>query len=264
MSSNLTSFDLNQFQVFAEELADTARQMIADAKASGKALEFEVKEDQSPVTEMDTAIEQEFRKKIEETFPTHGVIGEEYGDLKPDSQLKWVIDPIDGTTEFLAGLPTFGCIISLYEKNEPVLGIIDHPELDLRLTGVKDQGVTRNMKKLTRYDQQASTNRYVISAPSNFVRLGDDLKLFNDYSREFQFVRVYHSCYTYTNIFLGMADLMLDWKVKPWDRSCSKLFCRELGVNYLPLTSPNDNFELPDFSYAMGRPEAIERLKKIL
>ena len=57
---------------------------------------------------------------------------------------------------------------------------------------------------------------------------------------------------------------MLDWKVKPWDRSCSKLFCSELGVDYLPLSSEDDDFRIANFSYAMGRPEALERLKKII
>lgn len=264
MESVVTSSDLNKFRLFAEALADTARKMIAEAKSSGKSLQFEVKADQSPVTEMDTAIEKEFRKQIAEKFPEHGVLGEEYGDFNPDSEFKWVIDPIDGTTEFLAGLPTFGCIISLYLRNEPLLGIIDHPALDQRLVGLKNQGVTLNDKALPKYDEQTTNNRFVVSAPSNFVRLGDDLKLFNDYCQEFNFVRVYHSCYTYTNIFLGMADLMLDWKVKPWDRSCSKLFCSELGVGYLPLTSADDDFRIANFSYAMGRPEALERLKKIL
>jgi len=61
-----------------------------------------------------------------------------------------------------------------------------------------------------------------------------------------------------------MADLMLDWQVKPWDRSCSRLFCSELGVVYFPLTSGDDDFKLPEFSYAMGRPEAIARLRKLI
>jgi len=264
VGSLLTSSNLNEYRSFAENLADIARSMIAELKQSGRQLEFEVKEDQSPVTEMDTAIEKEFRKLIEKKFPTHGVLGEELGNSKPEADLRWVIDPIDGTTEFLAGLPTFGCIISLYEKNEPVLGLIDHPDLNLRLTGVRDQGVTLNSEPLKRYDQRAANNRFVISAPSNFVRIGNDLKVFNDYCREFKFVRVYHSCYTYTNIFLGMADLMLDWQVKPWDRSCSRLFCAELGVEYFSLGSEDDHFQQPDFSYAMGRPEAIDRLKEII
>ncbi|MCU0890647.1 MAG: histidinol-phosphatase [Sandarakinorhabdus sp.] len=85
----------------------------------------ETKEDFSPVTAADREAEAAIRRLLDEYRPDDGVIGEEYGDDRPDAARVWVLDPIDGTRAFVSGRPLFGTLIALLEDGKPVLGIID-------------------------------------------------------------------------------------------------------------------------------------------
>ncbi len=85
----------------------------------------ETKEDFSPVTAADREAEAAIRALLDQYRPDDGVIGEEYGDDRPDAERVWVLDPIDGTRAFVSGRPLFGTLIALMEQGKPVLGIID-------------------------------------------------------------------------------------------------------------------------------------------
>jgi myo-inositol-1(or 4)-monophosphatase len=80
-----------------------------------------------PVTEADRAGERAIRAMIEQRFPDHGIIGEEYGSKVAKSDFTWVLDPIDGTRAFVIGMPTWATLIGLYHKNQPVLGLMHQP-----------------------------------------------------------------------------------------------------------------------------------------
>src|SRR5690349_13576901 len=67
------------------------------------------------------------RRLIAARYPDHGIIGEEYGREREDSEFVWVLDPIDGTKSFISGVPLFGTLIALAHNGRPVLGIIDQP-----------------------------------------------------------------------------------------------------------------------------------------
>ena len=105
------------------------------ANAAGEAIKpffrsaftLEDKADASPVTEADRAAEAVMRRLIEAEYPRDGIIGEEYGEKPGATGRIWVLDPIDGTTSFIAGRPIFGTLIALMEDGWPVLGVIDQP-----------------------------------------------------------------------------------------------------------------------------------------
>ena len=67
------------------------------------------------------------RRLIAQTFPDHGVIGEEYGRDRPEAEYVWVLDPIDGTKSFVSGLPTWGTLIGLMHHGQPVYGMMAQP-----------------------------------------------------------------------------------------------------------------------------------------
>src|ERR1700754_1260249 len=83
-----------------------------------------------PVTEADKGAERAIRRLIAERYPDHGVIGEEYGEDRPDAEFVWVLDPVDGTRAFIAGLPLWCVLIGLRWQGRPVLGSIAQPFLD--------------------------------------------------------------------------------------------------------------------------------------
>src|SRR6201992_41215 len=80
-----------------------------------------------PVTEADRAAEVAMRRLIGQTFPAHCVVGEEYGQDRPDADYVWVLDPIDGTKSFISGLPTWGTLIGLMHRGSPVYGMMSQP-----------------------------------------------------------------------------------------------------------------------------------------
>jgi myo-inositol-1(or 4)-monophosphatase len=80
-----------------------------------------------PVTEADRAAETVMRRLIGQTFPNHGVIGEEFGSIEEDSEYVWVLDPIDGTKSFISGLPLWGTLIGLLHKGTPCYGLMNQP-----------------------------------------------------------------------------------------------------------------------------------------
>ncbi|MGB3471464.1 MAG: inositol monophosphatase family protein, partial [Erythrobacter sp.] len=106
----------------------------------------ERKSDRSPVTEADRAAEAAMRALIEEHFPDDGIIGEEYGTSNEGAGRQWVLDPIDGTTSFIAGRPIFGTLIALVQDGWPVLGVIDQPIARERWVGRIGEGTTFNGK----------------------------------------------------------------------------------------------------------------------
>jgi histidinol phosphatase-like enzyme (inositol monophosphatase family) len=82
-----------------------------------------------PVTEADKGAERAIRALIAERYPDHGVIGEEYGEDRPEAEFVWVLDPVDGTRAFISGLPLWTTLIGLRHEGRPVLGSIGQPYL---------------------------------------------------------------------------------------------------------------------------------------
>ena len=122
------------------------------AEAAGRAIRpwfrrpflVETKEDFSPVTAADKEAEAAIRRLLAQYRPDDGVIGEEYGDDRPDAERVWVLDPIDGTRAFVAGRPLFGTLIGLLEQGKPVLGIIDQCIIRDRWMAAPGQHTTLN------------------------------------------------------------------------------------------------------------------------
>ena len=75
------------------------------------------------------------RQMIMDTFPAHGIVGEEFPDHQPDAEYVWVLDPIDGTKSFISGLPTWGTLICLEHNGAPAYGMMHQPFTRERFTG---------------------------------------------------------------------------------------------------------------------------------
>jgi inositol-phosphate phosphatase / L-galactose 1-phosphate phosphatase / histidinol-phosphatase len=109
---------------------------------------LESKADASPVTLADRAAEAAIRSILTAERPDDGIIGEEYGSERAGASRQWVIDPIDGTTSFVAGRPIFGTLIALMVDGWPVMGLIDQPILQERWIGGAGHPTTLNGKRV--------------------------------------------------------------------------------------------------------------------
>src|SRR6266536_167080 len=164
--------DIERYHAAAVELADAARRIVAPAVERG--FEVETKPDASLVTDIDHAVERRLRELIGRWFPDHGVIGEEYPPTHPDSAFQWIMDPIDGTEEFVHGIPTFGAMLALHHRGVQLVGVIDHPALDLRVNAGRGVGAYRNGQRIRLPEAPVSPRpegvRLVLSARLNFTR----------------------------------------------------------------------------------------------
>src|SRR5690349_7913054 len=95
-------------------------------------LQITTKPDRSFVTQADTAIERMIREHLHDAFPDHGVIGEEYGVEAGDAPVRWYIDPIDGTHNFIRGIPLFGTLLAVERDGELQAGVVSASALDER------------------------------------------------------------------------------------------------------------------------------------
>ncbi len=118
----------------AERLADAAGEAIRPLFRADWSQEE--KPDRTFVTQADQAAEEAMRVIIEEERPDDGIVGEEYGTRNEGASRQWVLDPIDGTTSFIAGRAIFGTLIALMQDGFPVIGIIDQPVQRERWVGV--------------------------------------------------------------------------------------------------------------------------------
>jgi len=179
-------------------------------------LEVVVKGDDTPVTQADQGAEKVLRQRINERFPDHGIIGEEYGSENPDADFVWVLDPVDGTFSFTYGIPLFGTLICLKHEGRPILGAINQPFLKECLIG-DESGTTLNGKPVTCSSVDSLDRALLLTTDprrpaslkpqSNFQKLADQCRLF----------RSWGDAYGYLMVGAGRAEIMVDPIVKEWD-----------------------------------------------
>ena len=132
------------FVDFAGRLADASGVVIN--RHFRTRFEVERKADETPVTIADRESEAAMRRLICDTYPDHGIVGEEHGAEREDAELVWILDPIDGTRAFIAGKPMFGTLIALVRGGAPLLGVIDQPVIGDRWLGARGRDTTFNGK----------------------------------------------------------------------------------------------------------------------
>ncbi|NVD40427.1 inositol monophosphatase [Ensifer sp. HO-A22] len=199
---------------FAAELADVARAVLKENRMSR--VDVSVKADRSLVTAMDILIEDRLRGMISSRYPSHGIIGEERDWVRPGSEHVWVLDPIDGTTAFIAGMPVYGTLIALAIGGVPRLGIIDIPAIDSRWIGAEGRRTTRNGQRVG--VRSCSSLGEAIMTNSNQDYLAQNERPALDRLRAATSARVYGGAsLNYGLLADGRTDLALDGGQKVFD-----------------------------------------------
>jgi inositol-phosphate phosphatase/L-galactose 1-phosphate phosphatase/histidinol-phosphatase len=197
----------------AEHLAETAGAVAR--RHFRQPLAIEDKPDHTPVTVADREAEAAMRALIEARFPGDGILGEEYGAVRAGADRVWVLDPIDGTKSFIAGIPLFGILIALVENGAPVLGVIDQPILRERWVGVAGQPTLRNGVAVRgRACADLAAASLYATAPDMF---GTDSPAFERLRGAVKATRFGADCYAYAQLAGGFIDLVVEADLKPYD-----------------------------------------------
>ena len=203
-----------QFIEFANELADTARDIAL--RYFRQTIEIEKKADNTPVSIADKLIEQTIREAINQVYPLHGILGEEFKQQPSMSEYLWVIDPIDGTKSFVCGHPTYGCLIALLKNGKPVMGIIEMPALNERWVGAIDLQSQFNGLKISSNQTNQITDSVIACTGIDFFN-ENELPVFDHLSRQAKFRLFGGDCYNYGLLSSGYIDVVMESDLKPFD-----------------------------------------------
>lgn len=188
----------------------------------------ERKSDGSPVTLADRGAERMIREAIETTYPGDSILGEEEGKTG-DSANRWVIDPIDGTKSFVAGVPLFGTLLSYEVEGEPVLGVVYFPALNELHFGERGKGAFWNGQP-SRVSKKTNLSDSVVCVGSH-----KNLKKYG-HSESFQRIadtalatRTWCDAYGHMLVASGRVEAMIDPVVAYHDVSAVKIIIEEAG-----------------------------------
>jgi len=199
---------------FAERLADESRQLLG-AAAKG-AVRVDLKPDSSFVTDVDRAIETRLRELIEDAWPGHGILGEEFGAKDAGADVTWIIDPVDGTAPFIAGIPVYGTLIGVSRLGRPWIGVLDFPATGDRWTGVAGVFARRNDAAVR--TRQCGDLAVALATCSNpdFFEPGE-YRAFARVNDRVSYTLYGASSFAYAMLATGRTDLAVDSGLRPYD-----------------------------------------------
>ena len=173
-----------------------------------------------PVTAADKGAEAAIRKLIAERYPEHGIIGEEYGEERPDAEFVWVLDPVDGTRAFIAGLPVWTTLIGLRHEGRPVLGSIGQPYIGELFIGhaggsrLLSRGESRPLR--VRACPKLTDAIIATTDPEGCFK-GAELGAWTQVRAAARLARLGCDAYAYAMVALGRLDMVIEAGLKCWD-----------------------------------------------
>ncbi|WP_016933538.1 histidinol-phosphatase [Rhodococcus sp. R1101] len=223
----------------ALRLAD-ASDSITRARFGALDLKVDDKPDLSPVSDADLAVERTIREMLGEQRPDDAVLGEEFGGDAVFRGRQWVVDPIDGTKNFVRGVPVWASLISLLEDGVPVVGAVSAPALNRRWWAAAGSGAwvshDREQPRRISVSQVADLASSSLSFSSlsgwhergirdRFVALTDDVWR----------VRAYGDFFSYCLLAEGALEIALEPEVSLWDLAALDILVREAGGRFTNL-----------------------------
>lgn len=182
-------------------------------------LVIDAKDDASPVTAADREAEAMLRELIRDEFPEHGIIGEEFGSEQEDAEFVWILDPIDGTISFVAGVALFGTLVGLLRHGRPILGMIHQPITGELVIGTTT-GTTWNGRPVSLRPERRLEDAIVLTTDPSLIEAhlpAGAYERFDSVSRRAGTYRGWGDCHGYLLVATGRADAMMDPIMNPWD-----------------------------------------------
>src|SRR5882724_5607942 len=208
------------FSAFVNELATVSGETILPFFRTALSIEDKGRHGGfDPVTAADRAAETAMRALIRRSFPSHGIIGEEYGEERADAEYVWVLDPIDGTKSFISGMPAWGTLIALLRAGEPVFGMMNQPFIRERFSGDGAKAHYRGPAgaRDLRVRACAELAEAVLFTTSPLLRSARDRELFGRVETMVRLSRYGGDCYAYCMLAAGHVDLVIETGLKPHD-----------------------------------------------
>jgi len=252
MSNDKSSIDLQDDLALAHALADLADAITLD-RYQAQDLVITNKPDNTPVTDADRAVETAIRDALATHRQTDGLVGEEFGSNKGTSNRYWVIDPIDGTKNFMRGVPTWATLIALINVDaagveEVVVGIASAPALARRWSAAKGLGAYVRFNSGSaddlweEFDASSSEKKISVSkvaklsdasiSYSDFVGWGDRLEPFQKMLAQAWRTRGIGDFWSHMLVAEGAVDVAIEPSLAVWDMAALDIIVREAGGTF--------------------------------
>jgi histidinol-phosphatase len=217
-------------------LADAA-DLITIARFRAQDLQVETKPDLTPVSDADRSVEEEIRRLLAPLRPTDSVLGEEFGATPKTGERQWVIDPIDGTKNFVRGLPVWATLIALMEGDTPTVGVVSAPALGRRWYASRGSGAF-----LIEGDQPP--RKISVSAVTSVADASlsySDYRGWADAGLHEQFLalgaavwrsRAYGDFWSHMLVAEGAVDIAIEPELSLWDMAALDIILREAGGEF--------------------------------
>jgi myo-inositol-1(or 4)-monophosphatase len=208
------------FAAFVDQLASVSGEAILPFFRTSLSVEDKsLGNNFDPVTAADRAAEVAMRTLIRDQFPTHGIIGEEFGDERTDAEYVWVLDPIDGTKSFISGMPAWGTLIALTRGGEAVYGMMHQPFTRERFTGdgaaASYRGPAGERALLAR--SCPGLDQAILMTTSPLLMDDAERVAFGRVEKAARLSRYGGDCYAYCMLAAGHVDLVIECGLKPFD-----------------------------------------------
>ena len=192
---------------------------------------IERKPDRSVVTIADRHAEQLLRALITARFPDHAIVGEEFGDDARAATHRWLIDPIDGTSTFVRGVPFYGVLMALLVDEEPVVGVAYFPALDEMIAAATGLGCRWNGRPARVSAVSSAADACIVYTDMRGLRqrLGTQ---WDRLERDTAMQRGWGDCYGHCLVATGRADVMLDPRMNAWDCAALIPILQEAGGRF--------------------------------
>ena len=221
----------------ALQLADRADALTLD-RFGALDLRIETKPDLTPVTDADRSAEELLRDLLAEHRPDDAVLGEEYGGTAALEGRQWVLDPIDGTKNFVRGVPVWSTLIALLRDGVPVVGVVSAPAMQRRWWAGTGEGAFTSFRGDTRAISVSGVDE-LESASMSFSDLttgwDERRSRFLDLTDAVWRVRGYGDFWSYCLVAEGAVDIAVEPEVKLWDLAPLDVLVREAGGSFTNL-----------------------------
>ena len=211
----------------AIETAQKAGQLALGYFQSAVAVEW--KQDASPVTVADREAEALLRGAFLGAFPYDGFLGEETGDQAGSSGFRWIIDPIDGTRNFVRGIPLWATLVGLEFQGDPIAGIAVLPAMGQTFRALRGDGAYRDGRRIhvSKIDKLGDANLFY-SSISWFRKAGRE-QMFLDMASRVQRQRGFGDFYGFVLVAQGSGEIMMEYGVHAWDLGALVPIVQEAG-----------------------------------
>ncbi len=215
-------------------------------------LAVEWKKDQSPVTVADREAEALLRATLQAAFPRDGFLGEEHGEQPGTSGFRWIIDPIDGTRNFVRGIPVWGTLVGLEFNGEQIAGVVEAPALGQSYRALRGDGAYRGERRI-RVSNVATLEESTMfyTGLSWFVKAGRS-DAFLEFAARAQVQRGFGDFYGHMLVAQGSGELMIEYGVHVWDVAAIKPIVEEAGGRFSDWEG-NATIDRPDVLISNGK-----------